>query len=309
MIMKKLTYLLLAVAMLCTVNTHDIFAQKKGKVKEMPKLDPNNPEDAIKMDRKITSSLNDSEDAVYWWWGNVYSRIPGEKDRLLFTYQAMNVRASKTFQDEKKGYGWRHVSRELLFYMDPQTKEIAHKWTNPFTGKEVEVMHVNNDPVNGREPTYARGERGDFKLRGQFVGDKYLQLSEVPLFYTNPLAGDYQDYVGGAYQAIEIFNFVANADQMLDATNTRVEDVSIAWTRVSKWLPWMEMGDRVGYVIFTAIGKKLKSWDELPEVVKNEIKVNYPAYVKAPPVDDTRPNETSWTVFKKIIDSKKGKNK
>ena len=30
---------------------------------------------------------------------------------------------------------------------------------------------------------------------------------EVPLFYTNPLAGDYQDFVGNNYHAMEIFDF------------------------------------------------------------------------------------------------------
>jgi hypothetical protein len=306
--MKKLSYVIFVIMMLFVVGSLDVVAQKKDKKgKEKPKLDPNKPEDALKMDRKITSSLVDGEDAVYWWWGNVYSRVPGEKDRLLFTYQAMNVRSSKTFQDSTKGYGYRHVSRELLFYMDPQTKQVLKKWTNPFTGKEVDVMHVNNDPVNGREPNYAKSERGDFKLRGQFVGDKYLQLSEVPLFYTNPLAGEYQDFVGGTYQAIEIFNFAANAEEMMNPDNTRVSDVAIAWTRVSKWLPWMEMGDKSGYVIFSGVGRKLKSWDELPDVVKTEIKTNYPAYVTAPPLEDTRPNETSWTVFKKLIDAKKPK--
>lgn len=305
--MSKVFYITLGFAMFLTAASTDILAQKKEEVKEILKLDPNKPEDAVKMDRKIASSLVDGEDAVYWWWGNIFSRIAGEKDRLLFTYQAMSVRSSQTVQDEQKGYGWKHVSRELLFYMEPQTKQIINKWVNPFTNKEVEIVHIHNDPVNSRGVNFAKGERGDFKLSGQFVGDKYLQLSEIPLYYTNPLAGDYQDYVGGAYQAMEIFNFVVNADQLLDATNTIVDDISIAWTRVSKWLPWMEMGDKQGYLIFSGLGKKLKSWDELPEVMKNEIRTNYPIYVKAPPLDDTRPNETSWTVFKKLIDAKEVK--
>lgn len=52
---------------------------------------------------------------------------------------------------------------------------------------------------------------------------------------------------------------------------------------------------------------KLKSFDELPEVMKTEIATNYPDYTAAPPVDDTRPNETTWTVFKKKIDAKRAK--
>ena len=52
------------------------------------------------------------------------------------------------------------------------------------------------------------------------------------------------------------------------------------------------------------MGKKLESWDQLPDVMKKEIAANYPEYAAPPPVNDTRPNETSWTYMKKIIDSR-----
>jgi hypothetical protein len=90
-------------------------AQKKAK-----KLDITKAEDALKASRKITASLKDGEESIFWWEGNVYSRIPGERDRLLFTYQGMNVRATKTYQDSVKGYGYAHVSREVLFTWTPK---------------------------------------------------------------------------------------------------------------------------------------------------------------------------------------------
>ena len=48
-------------------------------------------------------------------------------------------------------------------------------------------------------------------------------------------------------------------------------------------------------------GVKLGSWDELPDVMKREIETNYPEYRNPPPGDDPRPNETSWTYFKKKV--------
>ena len=42
--------------------------------------------------------------------------------------------------------------------------------------------------------------------------------------------------------------------------------------------------------------------------MKAEIAANYPGYDKAPPVDDTRPNETTWTVFKKKIEAQRAKD-
>ena len=43
------------------------------------------------------------------------------------------------------------------------------------------------------------------------------------------------------------------------------------------------------------------------EPTKDEIATNYPVYRTPPPGDDARPNETSWTYFKKAVESGKVK--
>jgi len=277
--------------------------QKKAATPPAPKLDLNNPDDAVKAMRKFQASLEDGKPVVFWWQGNIYSRIPGERDRLLFTYQGMNVRASATVTEAGRGYGYRQVSREILIYMDPKTGQVLRTWKNPWTGKENEVIHVANDPVNSR-PMFAQGPTGPFKFPGFFKNGQGFIAMEIPLFYTNPLAGDYQQYVGGDYQAMEIFNFYFPEEQLLDA-KPEMPDVAVSWTRISGWLPWMEMGSRVGTMIYNGVGRRLNSWDELPDVLRAEIEANHPAFKTPPPLDDARPNETSWTYFKKVIDKKK----
>jgi len=280
-------------------------AQKKGVVPPPPPpLDLNNPEDAVKAARKLQSSLDDGKPTIFWFQGNVYSRIPGERDRLLFTYQAINIRASKTVSEPGRGYGYRQVSREVLIYLDPKTKEVVRTWKNPWTGKDVEVVHVANDPVNSR-PMFAQGPNGPFRLDATLKEGMGIYQVEVPLWYTNPLGGDYQPYVGGDYQCIELFTFYFSETQLLDRTTSDAPSVAVAWSRVSQFLPWMEMGGRVGYMVFSGAGRKVSGFDALPDVLKAEIASNYPEYRTAPSVDDTRPNETSWTYFKKVIDKKK----
>jgi hypothetical protein len=63
------------------------------------------------------------------------------------------------------------------------------------------------------------------------------------------------------------------------------------------------MRGRHGNIVFNAMGTKLRSFDDLPKLVKDEIATNYPAWTSPPPGDDARPNETTWTVFKKQIDA------
>tara|TARA_B100001105_G_scaffold77917_1_gene61666 strand:- start:231 stop:1106 length:876 start_codon:yes stop_codon:yes gene_type:complete len=254
--------------------------------------------------RKITCSLKDNQPIVYWWYGRVYSRVPGERDKLLFRVEGMNIRQCATIEDDKRGLGFRMVSRELLFYQDPKTGEILDTWDNPWTGDTVEVLHVANDPVNWGN-TYELDKNGDpYQMDLSIHGDYWWDTSTIPLFYKNPLGGDYQDYVGGIYHATEMFNTTGNVSDLTDDSKDTAE-VRVGWERMSDWLPWMKMSGRTGIVYFHTFGRKLESFDQLPESFKYEIEKNYPKYKQPPPIDDQRKNETSWTYFKKTLSNNK----
>jgi len=264
-------------------------------------LDPATAEGHIAINRKIHCSLEDASPQVYQWFGRAYSRVPGEPDRHLFNLDGMNTRQCVSINDPQRGPGYRMVSRELMLYLDPNTNEVLRSFANPWTGADNDVIHVSNDPVNGR-PNFARtadGEDIPFDLHD--INGKWLMRFEVPLFYTNPLGGDYQAYVGGTYHATEIFDFNGDTAELLDAKAPVAYPV-ISWVRLAPWLPWMQMGNRTGMMYFNAMGRKLESPEQLSATMRREIAENYPDYVAPPALDDDRPNETSWTFMKKIID-------
>jgi hypothetical protein len=269
-------------------------------------LDLTSGPDALVAYRKIQCSAKDAAPAVYHWSGHVFSRAPGEPDRHLFNVEGMNIRQCATVEDPKRGPGFRMVSRELMFYLDPTTGALLKTWLNPVTGRTVEVVHVANDPVNMR-PIFATDDHGKpFSFGGRVEGDKVFISSEIPLFYTNPLAGDYQDYVGNQYHAMEIFDFVVDKADLLNRDKTEASP-SVSWVRVAEWLPWMEMGGRPGLMIMNATGQKVADIDHLPPVLRDAIHADYPAWTAPPPLDDQRPNETSWTYFKKVLAERKAK--
>jgi hypothetical protein len=268
-------------------------------------LDPAVPADAFEISKRVQCGTADGTPTVYHFGGKVYSRVDGEPDRLLFLAEGMNVRQCVAVTDPKRGKGYRLVSREVLFYLDPKTGQVLRQWANPWTGETVEVMHVHNDPVNSRPnfPVDAEGKPASVNLKreGKFL---FMPL-EAPLFYKNVLAGEYQEYVGGDYHAMEIFNFFMDAGDMLDTKNATAYP-GVSWQRISYWLPWMKMRGRQGGLVFTAMGSKLRGgFDDLPAVIKDEIKLNYPAYTAPPPGDDARPNDTTWTVFKRQVDQER----
>ena len=150
---------------------------------------------------------------VTWYWnGYAYSRVPGEPDRTLFAVEGMNMRQCGPLGNASDG-SFKMVTREILLYKDPKTGEVLRTWDNPWTGRQVKVVHVANDPVNQRLGATDRAGR-PFQLPIVVNASQWWLTSTVPLFYRNPLGGDYQDYVGGKYHAAELFNFFGDVDEL-----------------------------------------------------------------------------------------------
>lgn len=270
------------------------------------RLDLATPEGANLAMRKIQCSLDDNVPVTYFWHGEAYSRVPGEPDRRLFRVEGMNIRQCVTVEDPQHGRGWRLVSRELLLYADPETGEVLRTWKNPWTGKTVEVIQTANDPVN-QPPQFPTGRDGRPRIwAGSAIGDHWWMTVTIPLFYDNPLGGDYQRYVGGTYHATEMFNFFGNVADLTDPKR-RSAEARVGWVRVSGWLPWMQMGDRAGVLYFHTAGRKLDRFEQMSPTMLAEIERNYPEWKSPPPGDDARPNETSWTYFRKKVPPAKGR--
>ena len=266
-------------------------------------IDLTTPEGNLDAFRKIQCTLEDGEPVTYFWHGRAYSRVPGEADRLLFRVEGMNIRQCGTVEDSEKGKGFVLRTREILLYIDPTSGEVLRTWDNPWTGETVDVIHVANDPVNSGPFYSGSGSSRPFKMPFSRQNGRWWLTSTIPLFYRNPLAGDYQKYVGGTYHATEMFNFLGDEASLLDPETTSAK-TQVGWVRMSSWLPWMEMGDRTGVIYFHTGGLKLESYDQISEKMKKEIAENYPAYSAPPPLEDERRNETSWTYFKKVIEAK-----
>lgn len=266
-------------------------------------------EAAIEWSAKATCGTTEEGVTRYGMWeGRLYSRAPAEKDQVIFSVIGINTRQCARFTDAERGTGFRSVSREIMVYLDPVTNEIIDEWKNPWSGETVKVIHVANDPVNMRAPNYARRPDGSplrYTLRR--YDDTLVSSSEVPLFYENPLEGDYQEYVGGQYHAMEIFNTFYRAEDFLDSRRKRVGESRISWQRISAWLPWMKMRDRPGLMVFNATGFSTFDEKKISPKLRQILESRYPQYLTPPPLDDARPNETTWTITRKAIDAERAR--
>lgn len=275
--------------------TTTVFAIEEGSVK--------NKKQSLEMSRRMQCSIKDNETVYAQWSGNLYSRRQGERDKLLFKVVGLNTRKCITDTNAKKQRGYKLLSREIMLYLDPKTGKTLSNWKNPWTSEVVKVKHVANDPVNSANYGYdRRGKESILKYKDN--GDGTLSMSyEIPLFYTNALGGKYQDYVGNKYHAMEIFNFFVRKKDLFGKKKSI--PFQIAWVRISQWLPWMKMGSRPGLLIANATGHKVFNYKNVDSRLRKAVSKQYPKYKTAPKSSDRRKNETSWTVFKKYIDSQK----
>jgi len=264
------------------------------------KIDLTTAEGVVKANRKIQCSLKDDKPVTFYWHGVAIGRRMGEADKVLFNVEGMNTRRCGTVNDPQRGVGFKLVSRELLLYKDPRTGEYLKTWVNPYTGQTVNVLHVANDPVNMRGQFGKDREGKVARFNGTFLDGQVWVTNTIPLFYQNVLAGDYQKYVGNFYHATEMFNFFADEKDLLDG-NKDEADIRVAWQRMSDWLPWMEMSGRDGLFYANTGGRTVRKYSDIPQAMRDEIAKNYPEYAEPPPLNDERPNETSWTYFKKKV--------
>jgi hypothetical protein len=226
----------------------------------------------------------------------VYAHVPGEKPRALFGLEV--VGASRFLKIDG---GYQRLHREIGFYTDLKTGEVLQRWFNPYLQREVEVLAIQNDPVNRK---FVLGERTTYNY--QQVGNDIVFYREVPLRYPNPIdPTSYPQYSSGEfYEAIEMFNNFVSRKDLQNRKLTSVPSTS-SWTRMGPWLPWMEMGRHQGYLLYHSRGFKPQNGVAgLPPKLRAQVAAVDPKYLSAPETLVT-PDETSWTYFKKLLDARK----
>ncbi|MBW4522734.1 MAG: DUF1838 domain-containing protein [Scytolyngbya sp. HA4215-MV1] len=242
---------------------------------------------------KTRSSLDSTQSTFLTWAGAIYAFEPGEKRNRLFKMVGMSV--SRCIPTEEGS--WDFTSRELTYYLHPETGEILRHWENPWTGELLTVMHVANNPVQGcfKGKFPARVDRDS----ATFVFDLFIT-------YPNPLATDpkFADYSPNpTYQAAELFKITAPTEDLSNPEILSVSKLQLSWDRIGPWVPWMKMGDRPGHLIYSAYGCKVNDINDLPQLLRDEINTRVPLYKNAPQSYVEGEDMTSWVYFQNHFDA------
>ncbi len=259
-------------------------------------LDLDSPEDNLTAFVKVRGSLTEGEEVIYYANGTIYAFVDGERDKPILGYEMYNI--GKVLKAEG---GYDLLTNEVLLYTDLKTGEVLETFNNPYTNKENKVLHVWNSPVN--QEFRMQGKYGEWGINHNKYGkDRICMNADVFLAYPSPLkVADYpENSQSDLYEAVELFQFFFSESELNDASKPSTE-VDISWTRIGPWLPWMEMGQRPGKLVYQGAGYKLSEndYDEMPAALRNYVMANKPEYRHAP-TEYSSPNETSWTYYKKM---------
>lgn len=237
----------------------------------------------------------DGAETVYYWTGTAYGLLPGEKRRELFAVAGYNI-ARAVRKDE----GFDLLAREVVLYLDHRTGQILETWRNPYTGKDLPVFQVLNDPVNqdlGFSPE-------NLSLLPMFLpctdlGGQVAWHAEIFPYYANPLPRKQfpLNSQSDTFQAAEFSQYSVEKSDLLESRRSSLPAVYTR-TEILPWLPFMEMGDRPGNVVLVCRGSKLeRGFDALPEFIREYVLSKQAKFASAP---DTfsEPNASIWTAFR-----------
>ncbi|KAG5352794.1 hypothetical protein E4T56_gene7569 [Termitomyces sp. T112] len=264
-----------------TADSHDIAGMR-----------PLNATDLV----RIRASTDESKSTVIEWQGQVLSYLPGEQPKVLFKVKGMSVTRAKKLENGSYDL----MTREVQLYLDPSTEEVLHVWHNPWSDKDVTVVHVANNPVYQNLPVASA-----FEARSQPGGNYTFQVS-IPLAYPNPLnpsadpESSLYPYSGpqALYSAIESFTFSFPGMELNDSAES-IPSTQVFWTRTSPLLPFMETPATNVTLLTIANGAKVQGdWQNLSSVLRDVIETQLPAYKDAP-ISRDRPGGgvSSWSYF------------
>lgn len=262
-------------------------------------LDLASPEDNAWAFLKARGSLDPNEEVVFYWTGEIFADIPttiAPPGGPVFGQPLLKFEGFNIARFTPAAGGTQMLSRELALYLDPSSGEVLDCWPNPLNGgRRVRVLPVLNDPVN-----FVLGGGADYTADGEDV----TFSTNVFITYRSPLpVASYPSYsASDAYQSSEMFNFFVRRSDLEYLGHTSVP-ARISWVRVGQYLPWMQLGQAAGRLVYHTRGRKLLGgFSELPQRIREYVSSRAPDYEHAPSSASAGSNATSWRYFKAQVD-------
>ena len=243
--------------------------------------------------------------------GHVFGVVDDRLLKPLFGFEGFGV---GRYEPQPDG-SFRNIWREVGYYKDIDTGRILEQWTNPYTDETVDVLHVQNDPVNlvvtnqvpqfpprpgleFRFGNYGRDQAFILPWMVDHAGDWASCMYDVHGRRPNPLPpAEWPRESGGRCCAsAKRSRWAGRSGQLEDPGVTSVRQVG-GWQRVAGWLPWMLMEQRPGHLFYRCVTHKYGRVEDLPPHVTDYAAKHLPQFLQ-PPQGWVAKNVSSFDVYK-----------
>lgn len=240
-------------------------------------LDLSDPATALDAYARLRGST--ATETVYQvYGGDIFLSVPGEVQKPLFGFRGLQKANWKAGEDS-----YISTDYDLGLYVDPSTRAVLDTWDNPFTGKTVEVIHYRSGPATSTLDLAKNdaGEYGRFYRGWQRTQDKLVHESGSAREADNILSPEKYP-LGSSGEKLYFstsYTMIGRASEVGDESVSKAP-CSYIWTMLASWPPWMEMGQRPGYVLWRWVGHKVMSIDEVPRDLIRLVEGVWPGYVE-----------------------------
>jgi hypothetical protein len=227
----------------------------------LAKIDPTNPADVRLLQRKL---LHRADDGLVFWWlqGLKYGQV-GVTLTPLFN---INVGTIQRVTQRSDG-GFDLVSLEMVFLTDVATGRRLTEFKNPYTN---ETLPVKFDPL-GPTPIVYRPDNTRVP-RKEIGGAPIESTAEIapPSIVGNDVfvratstARVMSPGRNTPFEVNDISVYSGKLDNLSDP-KVMMGDATVFFAEVTGWQRWLNMGDRPGGLTSRTIGRKVKSYAEMP---------------------------------------------
>lgn len=221
-----------------------------------------------------------------WFSGHLWGIVPNEAPKPLTTLQGL---AKSNWRIEGD-----HISKEsfdLGYFGDLNTGNILESWLNPYTNKKVKPFHFMYGGANKTIYTVNGIKTGNnvtpYKTNWVQSGNQVWLDEYGSHSFKNPLQPN-EWPISSAGEQMHFGSsttFMANAHELFDDSLSTCNQ-NFFWTAINSWEPWLQMGQKDGFVMWRATGKKIFDISEIPDSMKHYISKIQPNYFE---------DKTPWT--------------
>ncbi len=242
--------------------------------------------DPVSMHRKLR--FRTDAGLVFWWLQGVKYGQVGTTLTPLYTNLVGTIQRVQPTADG----GFDMTMLEMVIILDVDGRAPLSAWTNPYTG---EVLPVSFRPVG---PTNIHYRADDSRVTPKELGGAKLE-SEASI-HPPVIVGDdvfmsevirarvYRPEREEPFEVNDMSHYHGSLSELVDPEIT-MASATVSFAEVTGWQSWMKMGSRPGNLTSRTFGRKVSSFDMMPEKWRTLLAEKAPEIAANPAASLDRP--------------------